>query len=115
MSVYNLLFNRKSVENPASFTLKNAWKFLKGNYYKFLMKFFSKSAIESCRLEQYEWRKTQVQLKSPECILKKECFCGCDLEGLLLSDEGCNEKNKCYPPLMNNFDWFYFKRDNNIK
>lgn len=116
MSLINLIFNRKKIENPAKITLKNIRKYLQGNFYLVLLKipFLSKRIVSNSRMEQYEWRRKCVQEKSPECLEKGECFCGCSTEGLLLADPACEQKNKCFPAIMSAAEWQRYKMKNNI-
>lgn len=116
MGMINVLFRRSKIKNPAKITLKTVKKFIQGNYYKLLMKFpiLRDRFVSQSRVEQIEWRKQMVKLKSPECYAKGECFCGCDLEGLISSDDACNEEGKCYPAIMDAITWSSYKIENNI-
>jgi hypothetical protein len=59
--------------------------------------------------EQVAKRKEDIKEKSPECWLKEECFCGCDINFLVYQPDACEEKNKCFPKLMNKKEWEDFK------
>lgn len=116
-NIFNILFNRKAIENPAKINLKNIKKFIQGNYYKFILKFkyFRDKEENKSRLEQIQWRRSQIKILSPICIQKGECFCGCDIEGLIHANPGCNEKGKCFPEMMSAYFWNTYKIENNIK
>ncbi len=116
MGIYKLLTKRKEIENPAKFTIKNIKKFLQGNYYKLLLSipYFRKNLISESRMEQYEWRRKCVQEKSPECLSKGECFCGCDTEGLIMADPACEQKGECFPAIMDPLTWKEYKREHDI-
>lgn len=117
MKIIDLIFKRDKFENPAKFNLKNIKKFLQGNFIKILIKvpFLKEHLIEKSKLEQYTWRRKQVLEKSPRCLALNECYCGCDTEGLILANEGCEQKGLCFPPIMNTLEWSEFKIKNNIK
>lgn len=112
-----ILFNRKNIENPAKINLKNIKKFIQGNFYKIITKFPSikEKFLKQSRLEQYDWRRKCVQEKSPKCLSSGECFCGCNTEGLIMANPGCEQKNHCFPALMESVEWQIYKIENNIK
>lgn len=116
MGLINVLFRRNLLKNPAKINIKTIKKFIQGNYYKFLMSipFLRNKFVTNSRIEQIKWRKELVKIKSPECYLKEECYCGCDLEGLISSDSACLEENKCYPIMMDSITWINYKLENNI-
>lgn len=117
MGLITWVFNRNKIENPAKINIKTIKKFLQGTYYKLLLKIplLKDKLVSRARQEQIVWRRNQVQVKSPECFKKGECFCGCDVEGLISADAACTEKNLCFPEMMNAAEWEIFKKENNIK
>ena len=113
----NLIFNRSKIENPAKINLKNIKKFLQGNFYLLLTKipFLKNRLLAQSRLEQYEYRRKCVQEKSPECLITGECFCGCSTEGLIMANPACEQKNLCFPAMMETAEWQIFKMENKTK
>lgn len=113
----NVIFNRKKLENPAKINWKNIKKFFQGNFYKMIVyiPFLRDKLLKESRLEQYEWRRKCVQEKSPECLSKGECFCGCNTEGLIMADPACEQKNYCFPAMMDSVEWKIYKIENKIK
>ena len=104
MGIWNILFRRKKFERPAKITLTNIKKYMQGNYRRILIKF---GLLESDYIkEQIEWRRKQVLKKSPNCIKTGECICGCDTEGLLMSDPPC--EGECFPKMMSEKEWKNF-------
>lgn len=116
MSLKNVIFNRNKIENPAEINLKNIWKFIQGTFFKLILKipFLSKTLVKESRIEQMEWRRKLVKAKSPECFTRGECYCGCDVEGLIAADPACEQKNLCFPEMMEPAQWREFKTKNNI-
>ncbi len=116
MGMINWLFNRKNIKNPAKLSWRNIKKFLQGNFYVIAYKipFLRSRFIDESREEQYQWRYQQVAENSFDCILKGECYCGCDLEGLIMSDAPCQEEPACYPAMMKKAEWEKYKKDNKI-
>lgn len=116
MGIIKFLFNRDKIENPAKINLKNIKKFIEGNFYKLILKipFIKDHFVDKARVEQYTWRRKCVQEKSPLCLEKGECFCGCDTEGLILANPGCEQKGECFPPLMDTLTWKKYKIEHEI-
>lgn len=111
MSIINILFRRNKYEKPAKITWKNIKKYIQGNFNKLLRKVFK---IKSHREEQYVWRMEQIKEKSFKCFEDGVCrICGCDTEGLALSDPPC--EGNCFPEIMNEIEWKQYKKINNIK
>ncbi len=110
MSLYNVIFKRKTIENPAKINLKNIWKFLQGTFFRIVNAFRD----SGYRKEQMDWRRKLVEQKSPECFNTKVCYCGCDLEGLIAANPECEQKNHCFPEMMSKKEWKTFKLKNNI-
>lgn len=93
---------RKTYESVKEINIKTIWNYLKALYNKW---FNSRPHI----LEQVEYRKQRIAIKSPECLKKGECFCGCDINDILYQPEGCMEKNRCFPRLKTKKEWEKFK------
>ena len=113
MSLFNILFNRNKFEKPAKITLKNIGRYLQGNIRLLKLK-LGLYPKDYHRREQWNWRIKQVRLQSPICLEQGSCrVCGCDTEGLILSDPPC--EGNCFPKMMTARDWENFKLENNIK
>lgn len=111
MGIINILFRRNRFEKPAKITWENIKKFFQGNFYKLFRKV---APIVDHREEQYKWRLSLIQEKSPLCIEQGSCrICGCDVEGLALSDPPC--EGNCFPEIMNEVQWSQYKKINKIK
>lgn len=104
MGLLHWIKNRKSYESVKEISFFNLKNFFLAKWNRYLN---NRTHIK----EQVNWRLEQVRIKSPECFEKKECFCGCDLNGLLYQPSKCMEKNECFPALMNKKDWKTFKND----
>lgn len=117
MGIIKFLLHRDEIENPAKINWKNIKKFIQGNWYKLILKipYIKDYFIDKSRVEQYTWRRKCVQEKSPECLTKGECFCGCNTEGLILANPACEQKGECFPALMNCAEWKIYKLENNIR
>ena len=98
----------------AKITIKNVKGFLQGNLRKLKEKIL-KLPLDDYIKEQIEWRAEQVAIKSPECLEKGECYCGCTMPNKMYEDRGCegwevgNKSGPCYPDMMNKEDWEKFK------
>ena len=116
MGIFKFIFNRKSIENPAKINLKNIKKFIQGTFYKTVSKIpvVKYYFVDKARTEQVLWRFEQVLIKSPECFSTGECFCGCDLEGLVYANPACEQKGHCFPEMMDVAEWELFKMENKI-
>lgn len=116
MSLIDVIFNRKKLVNPAKINFKNIKKFIQGTYFKLVMKipFLAKGLVKVSRAEQIAWRRTQVAIKSPQCFTSNECFCGCDVEGLIAANPGCEQQYHCFPEMMTTEEWREFKTKNKI-
>ena len=113
--LWDLVFNRKKFKKPATITLQNVVGFLQGNARALAMHTNIKwLQLPEHQEEQSYWRLSQIQEKSPECIKEGRCKeCGCSIDEKVLEDRGC--EGGCYPPMMNNIVWHFYKKDNNIK
>lgn len=116
MSLIKFFLNRSKAENPAKINIKNIKKFIQGTYFKLIMKipWIATKLVKQSKIEQIAWRRKQVELKSPECAKSNVCFCGCDVEGLISANPACEQKNYCFPEMMNTIEWNSFKTKNNI-
>jgi hypothetical protein len=96
------LENRTNYENVKELTFHNVWNFIVAIFRKDITK-------QKWAKEQAEWRRNRVKDKSLTCFEKGECFCGCDLEGMLYQNDSCEKE--CFPKWMNKNQWY----DNSIK
>ena len=97
MSVVKWLKNRKSYESVKELSFHNTLNYIRAIWNKrFPPRHIKEQAIERLKL---------VQLKSPECFSKMECYCGCPVNSLIYQPDGCEEKNKCFPPLLSKKEW----------
>lgn len=88
------------------------------NYAEAQINIFKKNSkflnLEEHLNEQATWRLTQIEKNSSECFKKGECYCGCNIYEEVFGSKGCEEKNKCYPPMLNEQDWQKYKTKNNV-
>lgn len=64
--------------------------------------------------EQSYWRLGEVAKNSPKCLEEGQCIhCGCAVEEKVLENRACS--GNCYPEMMNNVVWYFYKKDHNIK
>lgn len=94
----------------AKITPKNIFAYLQGNWRMFLLENFP-NGIDKHIEEQYYWRISQVEKKSPECLKGKCVSCSCETPELFLSSKECsNTENQCYGPMLNKEQWELFKQ-----
>lgn len=95
----------------AKITWKNIKAYVQGNWRAFLLENFPQG-IDKHIEEQYYWRISQVEKKSPECLTNEKCkSCSCSTPELFLSSKQCsNEQDPCYPPMMSEEQWEKFKQ-----
>lgn len=79
------------------------------NVFNFIGAYVRKFFHSNWEEEQREWRLRRVEVLSPECFEKKQCYCYCDLEDKIWEDDPCDEKNNCYPRWMTKDEWSVFK------
>jgi hypothetical protein len=116
MSLIQYFKTRKTLDNPAKINIHNIKKFIQGTYYNILLNipFLACIAVSKSRKEQIAWRLKQVEIKSPDCYKHKMCYCGCDVNGLVAANPECEQKNHCFPAMMDAKTWNTYKTKNNI-
>lgn len=85
-------------------SIKNIFYYLQGNFrYKLYYNGF-RYLIRTHILEQIDLR---IRLMDRECYYNGSCkMCGCGTTELQMCNKAC--EGKCYLPMMNKKEWFYF-------
>lgn len=105
---WNLIRGKTNALNPAKVDLPHVWAVLQSWIRSILP---TPAHIK----EQIEWRRKQVQQKSPECWKQGHCIqCGCEIMGKTMADMGCENEPFCYPEMMNKAKWKEFKAKNYV-
>lgn len=86
------------------FNLPNIKAYIQGNWRSVLLEYYP-DGLDKHLEEQYYWRISQVQEKSPECLKGKCKICSCDTPELFMSDKACSNNPPCYPEMMSKEDW----------
>jgi hypothetical protein len=82
------------------FTWANIVKFIQGNY-----RMYAFENLDNHIREQFFFRLTRIDTV---CKTNKQCYCGCELPELLLSNPAC-EKN-CYFTFLDEDQWNLYKK-----
>lgn len=100
---WRLLRGKTSALNPAKLDVKHVWAV-------FQCWIRSLFPVRKHIKEQIVWRRYQVSMKSPECLKQGNCIqCGCEMNGKLKADMGCENEPFCYPEMMKRREWIKFK------
>lgn len=100
---WNLIRGKTEALNPAKIDLKHIWAVIQ-SWIRSLL------PMPKHIKEQVEWRRRQVLAKSPDCLSKGNCVqCGCEMEGKLKADMGCENEPFCYPEMMKKKEWTIYK------
>lgn len=106
---WNLIRGKTDALNPAKLDFRHIWAVIQSWVRSILP---TPIHIK----EQIEWRITQIKSKSPQCWEKGHCIqCGCEMEGKVKADMGCENHPFCYPEMMGKKEWNNFKNQNNVE
>lgn len=96
----------------AKINLKNIRAYIQGHVREKL--FYSKRWNKLLSLHIFEQINYRLFVMKKECFSNGECTeCGCDTPALQMADKPC--EGKCYPAMLNETDWFIYKREYNIE
>lgn len=88
-------------------TLENIQGYIQGNFRYFMLKCGFKS---NYILEQFYYR---IILMREQCLINRECPCGCHCLAKQIENRGCDEHG-CYPNMLSKKDWESFKKLKNL-
>jgi hypothetical protein len=87
---------------------KDIANYIEGNTKQVVDKF---DLLPKYKKEQVEWRKSICS----DCMIEGKCkYCGCSVPGKLYVKKSCNDGER-FPDMMDELEWNYYKKINNIK
>lgn len=96
----------------ATVNYKNIKAYLQGHIREWL--FYNKIFNRLIPLHVFEQINYRLFVMNKTCYANGECVeCGCTTPALQMADKAC--AGACYPPMMDDTDWFIYKRENFVE